>query len=909
MKLDEALSLLELESPSDLEQAERALEKRLGELERKLIALPAGSSKRQELAQKLSGLSEALEVVRNSNPQHHRDRDEKPTERAQTVFGAFDPDALKAMNEDADERSNVIEGGWEGTSTEEDDAGATRVQPIVDVPSEQLGETTQLQAAEIETPPATRDADKRSGLLGDKRLLGGAGVAIVLVVIVLVFAGNDGAENDALTETSPPADRVSPAPEETGTDPEPPAAGAPEPADDASPRETWALLRDRIQAAHDELAGTLSAAETRVEDLTNQVAPIQARDPEALSPAEQSLLRDHALAVELLALIKAHVVDDLFLLDLQGALAAQPANDSDEAVLAVVGRLERIYNVTQRRFWNLSQITAALEARAWASAAVLGWESLGLSWPVDAVQLSRMVDRSPETSDPNSLSGEELLASLQRAGVAWREANAAFEEGRFSDAAAQYEEIAVVLERSIRWAEERVTSVDQQIALLFEQGEEAAEDYRLTSPASESALYYLREIEAIAPDRPEVDELRSIIQQRYLALIRSQLARDGIEKAESYVSRAGSVGPDTPEMDRIRQLMADYRSSLNEREAELVAEAERQARAGNVEGLAEAIETLAAEIPRSRSLESLRAQLVELRFKPGQAVTEYAGIEMVALPTGTFQMGFDRGGFGNLFAPRSERPAHDVTVSRPVAISRHEISVGQFARFVEETGYVTDAENAGRSEFLLGDGLVAIAEKSWRHDFLGNEAGENLPVIHVSWRDASAFTEWLSEKTGALYRLPSETEFEYAARAGSDSNRPWDGDEPPRDFGNFLGDGDPVPADWRAPGDSVLKRALRGYSDGHFGPAPVGTFEPNDYGAESLLGNVAEWTLDCYADNYRGKGSSQQARSEQGCSNRVVRGLHWGSDEGDLRVTFREERTESYSANTIGFRVAREIQQ
>ena len=170
-------------------------------------------------------------------------------------------------------------------------------------------------------------------------------------------------------------------------------------------------------------------------------------------------------------------------------------------------------------------------------------------------------------------------------------------------------------------------------------------------------------------------------------------------------------------------------------------------------------------------------------FRPGQVFTDglrdgSRGPVLVVVPHGAFRMGAPEGEHD---ATAAERPQHVVRLERGFAMSRNEVSVGEFGRFVVATGYQPRATQRGHSmaydvrsgNFVRGSGI------DWRSGHDGRPAAADMPVIHVSARDAEAYTAWLSEQAGAHYRLPSEAEFEYALRAGSSTRFPWGEGRPP----------------------------------------------------------------------------------------------------------------------------------
>ncbi len=309
-------------------------------------------------------------------------------------------------------------------------------------------------------------------------------------------------------------------------------------------------------------------------------------------------------------------------------------------------------------------------------------------------------------------------------------------------------------------------------------------------------------------------------------------------------------------------------------------------------------------------IESLRSSLADARmyggFQPGQVFADTIarvgrdGPDMVVIPAGSFMMGSpdneaDR--FSN------EGPRHRVTFERGFALARTEISVGEFAIFINDTGYRTDAERAGNSRIYdLRTGRMDRQDRiTWRNDYVGEAADDDLPVIHVSWNDAQAYANWLSEQTGRSYRLPSEAEFEYSVRAGSQARFWWGDGSPSETVENLTGDGDtsPTNARWNV--------AFRRYSDGHWGPAPTGSFQSNPFGLYDMAGNVMEWTEDCWHDSFVRAPNDGSAWVNPGCERRVIKGGSWSSTPAMTRSAFRLSSTPNSTDMRVGFRVARDL--
>jgi formylglycine-generating enzyme len=191
--------------------------------------------------------------------------------------------------------------------------------------------------------------------------------------------------------------------------------------------------------------------------------------------------------------------------------------------------------------------------------------------------------------------------------------------------------------------------------------------------------------------------------------------------------------------------------------------------------------------------------------------------------------------------------------------------------------------------------------RSWKSP--GWDIGDNEPVVCISWNDANAYVQWLSKRTGFNYSLPSEAQWEYAARAGKDTSRFW-GDDPHRacQYANVTDQ-----TAW--PDGIALNWSVRHEcNDGYFYVAPVGHYRPNAFGLYDMLGNAWEWVQDVFHENYQGAptdGSVWATGGDQ--SQRVLRGGSWISSPGYLRSADRNRYTPGYRFNFNGFRLARTL--
>ena len=274
------------------------------------------------------------------------------------------------------------------------------------------------------------------------------------------------------------------------------------------------------------------------------------------------------------------------------------------------------------------------------------------------------------------------------------------------------------------------------------------------------------------------------------------------------------------------------------------------------------------------------------------------GIQMVAIPGGTFQMGV-AGNAGS----RDENPLHAVTV-KPFRLGAREVTVGQFRQFVKATGYQTDAENdtGGTRGCRVMDLQTGSWDyrpgRSWKDP--GFAQTNEHPVVCVSHNDVRKFVAWLSQASGQKFRLPSEAEWEYAARAGTKDPYFWGvkGDAGCA-FANGA-DTTPWPDGSRAWGKKMNCR------DGHFYTAPVGSFQPNPFGLYDMLGNVWEWLEDCYHTSYAGAPTDGSAWMSGSCRLRVVRGGSWFDDPTRLRASYRDWSLPGDRGDFYGFRLAQD---
>lgn len=250
-----------------------------------------------------------------------------------------------------------------------------------------------------------------------------------------------------------------------------------------------------------------------------------------------------------------------------------------------------------------------------------------------------------------------------------------------------------------------------------------------------------------------------------------------------------------------------------------------------------------------------------------------------------------------------EYPRHKVRITRPFMLGRYEVTVGQFRRFTEDTGYRTEAETDGTG----GWGYDTSTRKSeGRHphfDWLntGYPQTDRHPVVNVSYRDALAYLRWLSIKEGKNYRLPTEAEWEYANRAGGSTR--------------YAGTSDSSLLPKIARAIDLSRHSKFGHvqdltiepDDPTAFPAPVGSLAPNAWGLYDMHGNVWEWVADWYSENYYSVSPVDDPQGPNTGEVRVRRGGGWNSFPIWLRSSFRNINTPSSRCLNLGFRVARDL--
>jgi formylglycine-generating enzyme required for sulfatase activity len=323
--------------------------------------------------------------------------------------------------------------------------------------------------------------------------------------------------------------------------------------------------------------------------------------------------------------------------------------------------------------------------------------------------------------------------------------------------------------------------------------------------------------------------------------------------------------PSTPpvnvaELDSVKREKAELARIQRQKEAAL-AELDRlkrqKTRLARIQRKKQAEKAELARIQREKAQLAKKSKVFQDRLRDGSL-----GPKMVRIPAGSFRMGdIQGGGFSN------EKPVHRVSVGE-FAMGMYEITFAEYDKFADATGRKKPNDNGwGRG---------------------------NRPVINVSWHDATAYAKWLSNQTGYTYRLPTEAEWEYAARAGTETARYW-GNDPDLacSYANVH--------DNTSKEKNGFSWAHHNCTDGYAKTAPVGSFKANKFGLYDMLGNLLEWTCSEYTDKYNNK----EKQCVINASRFVLRGGSWIGRPGFLRSAYRDRFGSTNRCVSCGFRLVR----
>ncbi len=254
--------------------------------------------------------------------------------------------------------------------------------------------------------------------------------------------------------------------------------------------------------------------------------------------------------------------------------------------------------------------------------------------------------------------------------------------------------------------------------------------------------------------------------------------------------------------------------------------------------------------------------------------SDYIKPALIHISAGSYTMGSNDGG-------SNEKPPHQVTIDYDFEIGKYEVSVEEFKKFVNDTNYKTDAHKGNGCYVYTNGSWDKKSDTNWKNAYITQD--DKHPVVCVSWNDAQAYTKWLSQKTGDTYRLPTEAEWEYIARAGTTSKWSFGDDE--SQLTNYA---------WYTKNNDNQTH-------------PVGTKNPNPWGLYDIHGNVWEWCEDWYTDNYQNTPRDGSANTKGKKGYRVLRGGSWSNYDDVSRSSNRSRFIPTFSGISVGFRLQRTL--
>ncbi len=458
-------------------------------------------------------------------------------------------------------------------------------------------------------------------------------------------------------------------------------------------------------------------------------------------------------------------------------------------------------------------------------------------------------------------------------------------------------------------------SVQQRIWLareingLLEKGNAAMEAQRLVEAGNTSAYAYFYQASLRDPENSATKAALAKLQEALIMRAYESAQELDFTMSAHWLQQASEVYEDQlPVDDASKQLALFQDMHAADLETRILTDID----AGDFNAAHSGINELLALGAQEERVDILKERLGNARFyggfQPGQVISDeflQSGAkapEIVIVAAGSFMMGSSSGANGN------EQPRHRVTLEKGFGLGVREVTVGQFGVFIQQSGYQTAADRTGSSNVYdkVAGKLIKQSGVNWQHNYLGEKATPDDPVIHVSFTDARAYLQWLAVSTGKNYRLPSEAEHEYVARAAGRASYWWGEGSPKVLVENLTGQLD------ESPGKQTWGTPFENYGDGYWGPAPAGSLKDSSLvhsmGVYDIAGNVKEWVEDCWYDNYSDAPNDGSAWVDpNNCMRRVARGGYWGSAPQKSRAAFRISAAPETTGPVIGFRIARDL--
>ncbi|MFZ0850307.1 MAG: SUMF1/EgtB/PvdO family nonheme iron enzyme [Hyphomicrobiaceae bacterium] len=486
----------------------------------------------------------------------------------------------------------------------------------------------------------------------------------------------------------------------------------------------------------------------------------------------------------------------------------------------------------------------------------------------DPAAIRRFIDRNK--SSPHAIAAQSLLDSLERVAREKEEKAAAEEAKKQAEAKKLTEEKAAAEAKKL--AEEKAAAEAERLRKAEEVGKQAEAERLAEEKAAAEAKRLAEEKAAVEAERlRKAEEVRKQVEAKRLAEEKAaaeakRLAEEKAAIEAERLRKAEEVRKQAEAKRLAEEKAATEAKRLAEEkaatEAERLQKAEEEAKQAEAKRFAEensatAKPGIALPVPPPETRSSRKEQMAYMAPLPtvdrkGQVFQDCADCPVVVrIPGGSFTMGQAKG-------DASAAPQHTVTV-RAFVIGQYPVTVGEWKACVEGGG-------------------CSFTPRMTNADY-------RTPVHNVSWDDAQQYTLWLSRSTGEKYRLPTEAEWEYAARAHT-STRYWWGDTVGTMLANCSDCG--------------------GRQDART-PLPVGSFKSNSFGLHDMHGGVAQWVADCWFPNYQGAPTDASARDQKNCQKRVLRGGSFRTDRETITASARGNYDSSVRYIAHGFRVARDL--
>jgi formylglycine-generating enzyme required for sulfatase activity len=385
----------------------------------------------------------------------------------------------------------------------------------------------------------------------------------------------------------------------------------------------------------------------------------------------------------------------------------------------------------------------------------------------------------------------------------------------------------------------------------------AYEDYLELFPAGLHQAEALQRIEAIDEEEARLERERLERERQDQLAWESASKERTIESMDRYIT-GWPAGSHIEEAQRVRRLLQDR------------ADDEDAFQAAQQLDTTDAYQAYINAFPAGAHVARALQRLDALDLRPGRVFRDCAACPVMAvIPGGTFWQGADE---TSALTLEAEKPRRLVTIPKPIAVGIHEVTMAEWDACADDGGCT-----------------VRPADNGWGRD--------RRPVIMVSWNDAEEYVRWLSDTTGERYRLPSESEWEYFARAGEQGE--WPGGSPERicDFGNIAGT------------ETGFRWQHGACGDGHaLGTTPAGSFMANSFGLYDTVGNVQEWTADCMNLSYLDAPVNGSAWGRGICSSHMTRGGSWITGSKEIRLPARFNLKNGDRNDFTGLRVVRDVE-